>query len=41
MNQPDQTPFRALLRTYYQNWAATMGPTAWGLLESAVGRKLA
>ncbi len=32
--------FRARLTPYYQYWKAQFGPTAWGLLESGVGRKL-
>jgi TRAP-type transport system periplasmic protein len=40
-NKVDQAPFRARLGSYYQNWANTFGPTAWGLLESSLGHKLA
>ena len=36
----DQAPFRARLGSYYQDWASTFGPTQWGLLENALGRKL-
>jgi TRAP-type transport system periplasmic protein len=39
-NQVDQAPFRARLRSYYERWAATFGPTAWGLLQSSLGRKM-
>jgi TRAP-type transport system periplasmic protein len=41
INAVDQAPFRARLRPYYESWAKTFGPTQWGLLESALGRKLA
>ena len=40
INQVDQTPFRALLRPYYEEWANTFGPTEWGLLQTSLGRKL-
>jgi TRAP-type C4-dicarboxylate transport system substrate-binding protein len=39
-NKVDQAPFRAMLRPYFEEWAATFGPTAWGLLQSSLGRKL-
>jgi TRAP-type transport system periplasmic protein len=41
INDVDQTPFVARLRPYYDACAATFGPTAWGLLESSLGRRLA
>jgi TRAP-type C4-dicarboxylate transport system substrate-binding protein len=41
INVPDQAPFRALLGSYYKEWAAEFGPSLWGLLESSVGHKLA
>ena len=40
INDVNQTPFRALLRSYYSEWAGVFGATAWGLLESSLGRKL-
>jgi TRAP-type transport system periplasmic protein len=40
INRVDQTPFRTRLRPYFAEWAGTFGPTAWGLLESSLGRKL-
>jgi TRAP-type C4-dicarboxylate transport system substrate-binding protein len=40
VNQVDQTPFRANLRPYYESWQSTFGPTAWGMLQSSLGRKL-
>jgi TRAP-type transport system periplasmic protein len=40
-NQVDQTPFRARLRPYYEYWANAYGAREWGLLERALGRKLA
>ena len=41
VNQVDQTPFRGHLQAYYQTWARAFGSTEWGLLESALGHKLA
>jgi tripartite ATP-independent transporter DctP family solute receptor len=38
VNRVDQTPFRALLHAYYQNWANAFGPTAWGFLQTSLGR---
>jgi TRAP-type transport system periplasmic protein len=40
INDVDQAPFRARLTAYYQTWANTFGPTAWGLLQSSLGRSL-
>jgi TRAP-type transport system periplasmic protein len=40
LNTPDQAPFRGLLSSYYKEWAGEFGSTAWGILESSVGRKL-
>ena len=40
VNVVDQTPFRARLRSYYESWATAFGATEWGLLQSALGRKL-
>lgn len=39
-NQPDTTAFRDHLRKagFYAEWKAKYGDTAWGLLESAVGK---
>ena len=39
-NQVDQTPFRVGLHSYYESWANTFGSTAWGLLQTSLGRKL-
>jgi TRAP-type C4-dicarboxylate transport system substrate-binding protein len=39
-NRVDQTPFRAPLRPYYENWANTFGATEWGLLQTAIGKRL-
>jgi TRAP-type transport system periplasmic protein len=39
MNPVDQAPFRALLHSYYEYWANAFGPTAWGLLQTSVGRR--
>ena len=36
----DQTPFRARLKPYFDTWAAAFGPSAGGMLESSLGRKL-
>ena len=38
INRTDQASFRARLKPYYETWAQTFGPTAWGLLEESVGR---
>jgi TRAP-type transport system periplasmic protein len=40
LNQVDQAPFRSSLRSYYQDWAGTFGPSAWGLMETSIGHKL-
>jgi TRAP-type transport system periplasmic protein len=39
VNTVDQTPFRAPLGAYYRSWADTFGPTVWGRLQTALGRK--
>ncbi len=41
VNAVNPNDFRARLGSYYQQWSKEFGPTAWGLLESAIGRKLA
>jgi TRAP-type transport system periplasmic protein len=41
INSVDQAPFRRLLGSYYDSFAAEFGPTAWSLLQSSLGRKLA
>jgi len=39
MNQADVASFRAALSTaFYRQWKTEFGPTAWGLLEDAVGK---
>jgi TRAP-type transport system periplasmic protein len=40
INAVDQAPFRALLKPYYSSWAGAFGPAQWGLLETALGKKL-
>lgn len=40
VNRVDPTPFQKVMRPYYEAWAAVFGPTAWGLLENSLGRKL-
>jgi len=40
INRVDQTPFRARLGSYYTSWANEFGPTAWGLLQNGLARKL-
>jgi TRAP-type transport system periplasmic protein len=40
LNQVDQAPFRARLRSYFELWASAFGTTEWGLLESSLGRRL-
>jgi tripartite ATP-independent transporter DctP family solute receptor len=40
INNVDQRPFRARLGGYFQTWAGEFGPTEWGLLETAVKRKI-
>jgi tripartite ATP-independent transporter DctP family solute receptor len=40
VNRVDSAAFRARIGSYYAHWAKEFGPTAWGLLESAVGQKL-
>jgi TRAP-type transport system periplasmic protein len=40
VNSVEQAPFRARLRPYYDAWAANFGPTVWGLLQNAIGRKI-
>ena len=40
VNDVDPSSFRALLKPYFDSWAATFGPTAWNMLESSLGRKL-
>lgn len=37
-NEPDIASFRALLGTFYEHWKESVGPKAWSLLESHVGR---
>jgi tripartite ATP-independent transporter DctP family solute receptor len=41
VNAVDQAPFRARLQSYYATWANAFGSTAWSLLQSSLGRKLA
>ena len=40
VNSANTDSFRAKLTPYYQYWKGQFGPTAWGLLEAGVGRKL-
>jgi TRAP-type transport system periplasmic protein len=40
INRVDQTPFRSLLKPYYQTFAGEFGPRAWGLLQTSLGRNL-
>jgi TRAP-type transport system periplasmic protein len=40
INLVDQTPFRTRLGPYYESWATAFGSTEWGILQSALGRKL-
>ncbi len=40
VNAANTDSFRARLAPYYQHWKAQFGDTAWGLLESGVGRNL-
>ena len=40
MNPVDQRPFRDHIHGYFNDWANTFGPTAWGILQNALGRKL-
>ena len=37
----EQAPFRTRLSAYYRTWSAELGSTEWGLLETAIGSKLA
>ncbi|PTW61373.1 tripartite ATP-independent transporter DctP family solute receptor [Breoghania corrubedonensis] len=39
-NSPEAGPFREKLRSakFYETWQEKFGPTAWGLLEQAVGK---
>jgi TRAP-type transport system periplasmic protein len=39
-NKIDQAPFRSQLRPYFESWAATFGPTEWGLLQGSLRHKL-
>jgi TRAP-type transport system periplasmic protein len=39
-NKVDQQPFRLRLRSYYETWATTFGPTEWGLLQSSLSTRL-
>src|SRR5262249_9022945 len=39
-NRVDQDPFRALLKTYYRNWANTFGPQVWSMLQNSLGKTL-
>lgn len=41
VNAVERAPFRARLKPYYREWAAVFGSTEWGLLEGAIGTKLA
>jgi TRAP-type C4-dicarboxylate transport system substrate-binding protein len=41
VNAVDAAPFRAKLKTYYQEWSKTFGTPVWALLQNALGRKLA
>ena len=40
VNPVDQTPFRRALPPYYEYWAKTFGPAAWGMLQTSLGRQL-
>jgi TRAP-type C4-dicarboxylate transport system substrate-binding protein len=40
VNRVDPAPFRAHLDAYYAFWANEFGPTAWGILQTSLGRKI-
>ena len=40
INRVDQSTFQTGLHSYYETWANAFGLTEWGLLQSAIGRKL-
>lgn len=40
LNDVDQAPFRARLKSYFQYWAGEFGSTQWGLLQSSLSHRL-
>ena len=40
-NAVNPAPFRAQLAPYFKSWQSEFGPTVWGLLENALGRRVA